>query len=397
MRDTFALRLISTVAFFCLMMLVFYPYLFPLTMVCLAVSAAAVSCAVRCRHAVFRLLLACLPLAGIVISDYITVVILFSVPALYLAIRLAPGRYESSYHGFKPMMFLMLYLSAVSMLFAFGEDFSLPVAIQAVTFWILGISVLREIRAGGGMSWRWRLYNTADVAAPMAAASALIVSFMSLVVAIVWCLQYPLAGFGIFLRWITEKIGKAVFDLVGNLRDEPLPVDEVEAQEFTEGYTSLVEDDQPFRFKVPDNTLQVILMIIIILGVIYILYRLIRYYIWVNTGVESDKGERVMMEGDLQYAGRRRRSRRRSVTPNEIQIRRIYQEYLRLREHKGMQLVYSTTSEDVLVQACAYTEQEGDVIMRNIYLKARYADPCEITASDVETVKMILQNMKKAE
>lgn len=83
-----------------------------------------------------------------------------------------------------------------------------------------------------------------------------------------------------------------------------------------------------------------------------------------------------------------------SKRTNRGKVRHYYREFLRLERKRGMNPKKNYTTEDILQRISKSTNVEAATELRNVYLRARYDESCEITREQADAAKAALKKIR---
>jgi hypothetical protein len=273
---------------------------------------------------------------------------------------------------------------------------ALPAMLFALAFLFLGVLAMRRMQMNADVDFRWNVANGAVVAGiPLAAVgcSAALYGLLRLL--------RPLLGM------ITPFLARVISWLLVVLfrpRPEMLPDEEEEDQyALTEEesqswkpyenrpneYEEIWEPD-PAAVEKAARILTWVLIALALAIAVFLIVRLVR-----RNRAKADLEAYLYEETADARPARRRKAEADTDVSNERRIRRIYRAYMMLMQKRGIRVRKDTTSGEILYEEelCGYSPDARR--LRELYLKARYADGDSITEADAEEAELCLRKIRE--
>ncbi len=409
MKRTAAYRVTAEICFFFSILSIFpvmQPWQTPMaifTVACLAVSLAAV----YCPWWPLRLLLSLLPGLAFIKAELSLLLIFPAFAWLYLIIVLTAGHFNAWLDEYRRAYRIMLVvcLCALAANVAHnaiyrGALISLPGLFYALAFLCLGVLAMRGMQMNAerpGASWTLNNVLTV-VGLPLLAigGSTLLYVLLRSVKPVVALLFRPI---GQFFLWLFGLIFPEDMP-VATPTPTPLYTDPpyvgFQGPAGHEGRAVLEDNIEPNFVVDPmltEKAAQVggyIVFVLLLLAAIWLVAQYAR------------RSRRARAEQDYTYAETeddapqdKRRSGRMAQDPNARALRKIYKDYLELMRSRGIRIRQDTTSRDVLDESEQYNLSEAARRLRELYLKARYAEEDAVSPEEVAEARRCLQQIRE--
>lgn len=312
---------------------------------------------------------------------------------LWYLVTVAGDRQELEYWQYQKRFPILGGIALILILFhlAFGLQRQSCMVFSGLCL-LLGVLALRSLRMGDGADLRWTGWSLAALLLPLAGAAgagALLLGLLGLLRPLLELLMTPFAH---LLRLLTSLVN-GIFQRAG----QSAGIDD-SFYDYTEYVPpGLAEQpnqptgpaDNPVAWRISELPWGRILLGLLILAALMagtvLLIRLLR-----------QSKPRVRGAGDYETGtrvgfrpGRKRRERPQSPAQR---VRRTYRTYLALMQAKGLTLLRSTTSGEVLDRSRADGDHEA---LRQLYLLARYADDKGITEAQAQQAEALLERIRK--
>jgi len=133
-----------------------------------------------------------------------------------------------------------------------------------------------------------------------------------------------------------------------------------------------------------------VVLALLLLAAIFFIVRYVR-----RNRTESEQDEFIYEEAETDTSPRKRRAAKDvSVSGNAHQIRKIYRQYMELMRQHGVLIQRDSTSLDILDEAEQISLSPAAKTLRELYLKARYADGGAVSREDVQEAQRCLQEIR---
>lgn len=365
----------------------------------LSAAACALGCAVSEKKPALRFVFVVLPPLALLLAVTPAHMLLLAPAIIYGELILVAGRFNVSYWAYRNhylwsscALFLLLFSGLAAQL---GVKLSLDLALAfGISALVLGAFTLRQLRFGARTSLLQKGLELTSLAALPAAVG--IVARLSgyLQQAAGWLLErllYPLA-------WLMERFIAAIVAYFNRFK---LPDEEKEIMRRREYNYS---DD----FHLPEQTgeevvelsdpprtdlrwLWIVLGVVAVLIAAYVVYRIYRHLR--DTRSDETLAASDRLESDFD-AGERAVSAAEAQS-NRRKVRRQYEKYLKLLQHRGFARRAQDSSEDVLEKSQALTAPEPAQALRRLYILARYQPDAAISGAQVQQAKRLLRQLRE--
>lgn len=411
MKKTAPARITADLCFY-FSLLCFFPALKPWQSAMALFAAAsfiAALIAVRCPHAVLRLLLALLPGLCFLLAPLKPLLFFPALGWLYLILVLTAGRFllwlDEYRRSFRVMLIVCLCAVAANLAHSAvykGEMVSYPGLLFALAFFCLGMYSLRAMQMNAQMDLKWRLANSAAVVGvPVLAigGSLLLYLLLRLIAPVVSFIFRPV---GLFVLWFFDKLFPDGWEPpLATLRPEatPLPTPPIlEIDPAAEGRA--VVEDIPDHFFRSQQLIERATAIggYVVLGILLLLaILLVVRYSRRNRTAGAPEDFLYEETEDAAPQGRKKAAAAVPAAGSAQQIRRIYRHYLELMHASGVPIGKDSTSQDVQDEAEQISLSPAARRLRELYLKARYGDENAVTREDVQEARRCLREIRDEE
>lgn len=274
---------------------------------------------------------------------------------------------------------------------------SMPSLIYMMLFLFFGVITMRLMQMNAPMRLPWHLGNLGVVIGLPAVAAGLAGLFYLLlrgIEALLWKLADPLDRFFTWLFWLFYHPDNTP-SATPPPSPSPTPQIVLTVPNPQHGIAAVEEPDRAemwwgnFHTRAMTQAAMAVVLLVLLALILFLLLRYIR------------RSKRQSLLDDLYYEDteaitpdRRRRSTRGDDLEggsHARQLRRIYRQYLELMRKNGVIIHKDDTSLDVIDAAETIALSEEAKRLRELYLKARYADGATVTAEDVQEAKACLK------
>lgn len=369
----------------------------------LALIAGVLVCglvAVQLEHGFLRFLVALVPAASVLLAHNLVLQIAMGLALVYFVLMMTLGNFDAEYltvHFIMELMAVILavfFFALVARSISMNEPADNGLLIGAFLFLTLGIVALRGLRLNISMPFKQHLTNTAVVFAPALVG-------IGLGAGVYWLLktfgEYLLYPFVLLIQWLYSLGGEEkVHERPQTRPVEFDPFRKVDGA-FNPGSQKMVEDSleegEPSYVHLPEVEVSVNWELVLGIAAVVIVLVLILVYVGMH---RKNQKKSVQYEGTVGMAEEKSR-RRRSKEPldNAAKVRRIYKEYLFFLRSKGVEIETDDTSKEILDDSKQLVTGDEDELLRQIYIRARYASGDEITADDVSFAESYLKQLKE--
>ena len=354
-----------------------------------------------------RLALALLPGLAFLGAELKFLLVFPALGWLYFVIVMTAGRYHVWVDEYRRVFRVMLIIAlcavaanvAHSTIYS-GDVISYVSLIYIFAFLCLGVIALRGIQMNAKMGLRWSLANAFTIIlAPILAVGGSLLLYL------------PLRYTEIGLRYVLTPVGQFVNRVIsvlfpGSVKEyasthAPAPSTPPSISIMTSGSEAAAvlepnEDANMFRPMVVDRATRiggyVVLAILLVLA-IWLVVRIARR--GSSKAMIDDYVYEETEEGEAPVKGRK--GKKAPVPPRTHQIRQIYKRYLELMRENGIRVQKDSTSQDVLDEAAEISVSPAAARLRELYLKARYADDSSITREEVQEAARCLKEIREDE
>lgn len=408
MKRTAAYRITADLCFFFSILSIFpafRPWQTPMALfaaACLAVSLVAV----HCPYAVLRLLLALLPGLAFWNAKLSFLLVFPALGWLYVILMLTAGRFHlwlDEYRRIYRAMLIVCLCSiaanvAHSTVYS-GDVISYPSMIYALLFLCLGVLAMRGMQMNANMGAPWRITNALTVIGvptlAIGASTLLYLLLRSLRPVVEWIFR-PI---GLFVLWLFGLLfpGEYVEAVPTPTPDHtPLPTPTIIEEPVPNGASMVAAEDRSGylinRILVEKAAMigGYVVLAILLLAAVFFIVRYVR-----RNRAESEQDEFVYEETEEDVRPRKRRAGKAvSVAGNAQHIRKIYRQYMELMREHGVRIQRDSTSLDILDEAEQVNLSPAAKRLRELYLKARYAQADAVSREDVQEAQRCLQEIR---
>lgn len=364
------------------------------------------------KNIFIRILFSLIPLASVVFIRNTTDAFILLLPFAYVLITNYTERYEVHYHYLQSMLKVLLALNVIMTLYAFKYDIN---NFKIYMFCYLSVVTLIFATRTARMGKDHSITN-----ASMDIIMMIAVCLISLIgVAFIWVmykfkiltLLIELIGAGLgsialFMASIYVKYCKRVNPGIINKQPElkEPPVIKDELSEMLQSVES--------EYQNPANRIiGLIIMALIAIAVVWFLYNMFMPYIkaiindMINIWFDSKNNSKKENDTVTITKFHMSRAAEKKSKGNAAKIRKAYKEYLKYLSSLGQFRNQADTSLDILNRSCEKREKSGfsserialavenEKELRELYLKARYAEDNLITSDDVKMARSLVKQL----
>lgn len=410
MKRTAAYRITADLCFYFSILSIFpalRPWQTPMALfaaACLVVSLIAVHCPYR----VVRLLLALLPGLCFLRAELSPLLVFPAFGWLYLILVLTIGRFGMWVDEYRKAFRLMLVVCLCSLAASVahstvyrGSVISYPSMFYALAFLCLGVMAMRGMQMNANMDLRWRLSNALTVIGmPLLAVGGSLLIYL-LLRSLKPVVSYIFRPIGLFVLWLFNLLFPGEYEA-------PLPTPTPVASplptpafiEEATGHGNMVMDDMADNFKLGSVLLEkaaavggYVVLALLLLAAVFFIVRYAR-----RNRLDSEKDYYVYDETEDGAAPKKRRAKKEAAPSAPAQqIRRIYRDYLELMDKNGIRIQKDSTSLEILDEAARVSLSPAAQRLRELYLKARYADGSGVTREDAQEAARCLKEIRGEE
>lgn len=343
------------------------------------------------KNPALRFLFVLLPPLALLLTKSTTQLLLLLPAVIYPTAVLISARFTVSYLDYRNHF---LWSSGVLILLIFTSQLHKPTPLPALfgtLSLVLSVFTLRQLRTGTRTGWKQRSLELLSLSA-LPAGLWLVVTLISRGrEAGGWLAErvfYPLA-------WLFQQI-IAFFDkLLSSHREEAQAI--LEETGTTETCTLASEVYQPGGLpqeaqpKIEEKLPYVLIPIgvaVVILLTVWLVHRLYK------SRSEDTLTERMDVETEADSGPSRvpGEAERRS---NRRKIRRTYEKYLKLLQHRRFRREPQDSSEDILEKTRGIFAEEPAQALRELYILARYHPDAPITDAQVREARRLLRQLRE--
>lgn len=354
-----------------------------------------------------RLLLALLPGLCFIGAEIKFLLVFPALGWLYMIIILTSGRfniwldeYRRNYRIMLIICLCSLAANAAHSAVYRGDVISYPSLIYAFCFLCLGVIAMRAMQMNANMSMRWRLANAAAVVgAPVLAIGGSFLIFMLLRFTAPG-VNYVLQPVGRFIGWLLSFLQKT--EAAPESTPIPMPTTPpffASSGGISEGHAVVEQNEEAniLRPEVVDRATQIGGYVVLALLLLLAVYLVIRF---------ARRSSSKQLQEDYLYEeteeedrpGKKKRGGSRRIIPAPAdQIRAIYRKYLELMRENGVRVQKDSTSEEILDEAEQIQLTPAAQRLRELYLKARYAEGSQVSREDVQEASRCLKEIREDE
>ncbi len=357
---------------------------------------------VRCGSPALRLVLSLLPAVCFLPGPFSPLLILPGLIWFWYVLTMCRENYAMPLEDYRRIYTFMLAAGlffiaaniAHSTIYS-GQLISVDSLVYLAVFLVLGVLAMRRMQMGAEMSRKWQLRNLMSVIGfPLLAVGAAVILFLVLRFS-QQALAVILTPVGKFFIWLFSRLFPTGHS----------PIEELTLEEFFKRNTAVV---QPLEFEsgagntempdigTPSGILLIeraagigawILLGILLLGVLIL--------IWNRTKREKLPVEEALLYEETEAVPSGKHGRRRGLLPagNARQLRRIYKTYLEYRSSKGLSVLPSDTSAEILERDRAADESGDAARLRELYIAARYGAPSAVSRAQVQEAQACLERI----
>lgn len=407
MKKTAAFRVTADICFFFSILSIFpamRPWQTPMAIFAAASFAVSLAAA-YCPWWPLRLLLSLLPSLAFIGAQPGFLLIFPALGWLYLIVVLTSGRFHVWLDEYRRVYRVMLVVCLCSLAANIAHHavypntvISWPSMVYALLFLFFGVIAMREMQMNANMGAAWQLTNALTVVGvPLLAIGGSVLLFLLLR----WmkpAVEYLFRPIGLFFLWL---FGLLIPD--GPITAKPTPTPrytDPPIVDFTQPAASegraVVEEGIEQSLYDPMLTERAtrlggyVVLALLLLAAIWLIVRYAR------------RGRPVAEQDDYFYEEtekgappRKRRAGRTAAPGNGQQIRKIYRQYMKLMQEHGVLIQKDSTSLDILDGAEQLNLSPAAKRLRELYLKARYAEDSSISREDAQEAQRCLEEIRK--
>ena len=362
----------------------------PSTTLSAPTAVALVSLAAR-KNPALRFLFVLLPPLALLLTKSTTQLLLLLPAVIYPAAVLISARFTVSYLEYRNHF---LWSSGVLILLIFTSQLHKPTPLPALfgtMSLVLSVFTLRQLRFGAQTGWKQKGLELLSLSA-LPVGSWLLISLISgWREAGGWLVErvfYPLA-------WLYQRIIAFIDDLLAPHKEAAQELlEETGTEETATLATELfqpgglpAESEAHIDEKVP--------YVLIPLGIAL----LILFTVWLIRRLRENRAEDVLDEQTDRFTerdfGSARLPSEAERRGNRRKIRRIYEKYLKLLQHRRFYHEPQDSSEDILEKTRGIFAEEPAKALRELYILARYDPEALITDAQVREAKRLLKRLRE--
>ena len=405
MKRTAAYRITADICFFFAVLTIYSGMqVFVRPMALFAAASLAVSlAAVYCKAAPVRFPLALLPGLAFLTAELNFWMVVPALAWLYLILMLTRGRFhilpETLRRTFRIefAVWIALLIGCLLLDLASGETRdSLPSMLFALAYLWLGVFAMRRIQMNAEVDFRWNVANGAVVAGiPLAAVgcSAALYGLLRLLRPLLAMITPFLAR---VISWLIVVLFRPRPEMLPDEEEEDqyaLTEEESQSQKPYENRPNEYEDiwePDPAAVAKAARILTWVLITLALAIAVFLIVRLVR-----RNRAKSDVEEYLYEETDEAKPRRSRKNEAETDVSNMRKIRNVYRSYMELMHKRGIRIRKDTTSGEILNEEELYGFSPDARRLRQLYLKARYADGDSITDEDVKEATECLRRIRE--
>ena len=354
-------------------------------------TAVALGSLAARKNPALRFLFVLLPPLALLLTKSTTQLLLLLPAVIYPAAVLISARFTVSYLDYRNHF---LWSSGVLILLIFTSQLHKPTPLPALfgtMSLVLSVFTLRQLRFGAQTGWKQRSLELLSLSA-LPAGSWLLISLISgWREAGGWLVErvfYPLA-------WLYQRIIAFIDDLLAPHKEAAQELlEETGTEETATLATELfqpgglpAESEAHIDEKVP--------YVLIPLGIAL----LILFTVWLIRRLRENRAEDVLDEQTDRFTerdfGSARPPSEAERRGNRRKIRRIYEKYLKLLQHRRFYREPQDSSEDILEKTRGIFAEEPAKALRELYILARYDPEALITDAQVREAKRLLKRLRE--
>lgn len=354
-------------------------------------AAVALGSLAARKNPVLRFLFVLLPPLALLLTKSTTQLLLLLPAVIYPAAVLISARFTVSYLDYRNHF---LWSSGVLILLIFTSQLHKPTPLPALfgtMSLVLSVFTLRQLRFGAQTGWKQKGLELLSLSALPAGSWLLISLIFGWREAGGWLVErvfYPLA-------WLFQQIIAFFDNLLAPHREEAQAI--LEETGTTETATYVTEAYQPGGLPAESEAHidEKIPYVLIPLGVAL----LILATVWLVRRLRENRAEDVLeertdrtTERDYGEVSVPSEAERRG---NRRKIRRIYEKYLKLLQHRRFRREPQDSSEDILEKTRGLFAEEPAKALRELYILARYHPDAPITDAQVRQAKRLLRQLRE--
>lgn len=354
-------------------------------------TAVALGSLAARKNPALRFLFVLLPPLALLLTKSTTQLLLLLPAVIYPAAVLISARFTVSYLDYRNHF---LWSSGVLILLIFTSQLHKPTPLPALfgtMSLVLSVFTLRQLRFGAQTGWKQKGLELLSLSA-LPVGSWLLISLISgWREAGGWLVErvfYPLA-------WLYQRIIAFIDDLLAPHKEAAQELlEETGTEETATLATELfqpgglpAESEAHIDEKVP--------YVLIPLGIAL----LILFTVWLIRRLRENRAEDVLDEQTDRFTerdfGSARPPSEAERRGNRRKIRRIYEKYLKLLQHRRFYREPQDSSEDILEKTRGIFAEEPAKALRELYILARYDPEALITDAQVREARRLLRQIRE--
>ena len=354
-------------------------------------TAVALGSLAARKNPALRFLFVLLPPLALLLTKSTTQLLLLLPAVIYPAAVLISARFTVSYLDYRNHF---LWSSGVLILLIFTSQLHKPTPLPALfgtMSLVLSVFTLRQLRFGAQTGWKQKGLELLSLSAPPAGVWLLLSLISGWREAGGWLVErvfYPLA-------WLYQRIIAFIDDLLAPHKEAAQELlEETGTEETAPLATELfqpgglpAESEAHIDEKVP--------YVLIPLGIAL----LILFTVWLIRRLRENRAEDVLDEQTDRFTerdfGSARPPSEAERRGNRRKIRRIYEKYLKLLQHRRFYREPQDSSEDILEKTRGIFAEEPAKALRELYILARYDPEALITDAQVREAKRLLKRLRE--
>ena len=349
-----------------------------------------------------RCLCAAVPLAGLLLAQGGTELVLMLIPVGYTVFTILRGKLELEYSGYTYFFVRTLWLlggicavcGAWNFLTIAAEDTVVRLNLAVLTRYglvhaLCGVVVQRQLRlgvAGQGAGGRGQVFTLVGTAGMIA--GSFVLAEPMLRDGVVKLIRGFATVMAVGLLWIAEKLDRLLTKL-----KKPDGVKEWEdhhADQMAQQGGIANEELPPAEPAVTIDEMNINTLAMVLVGVFLVAAVVLLIFSFHKRRSQADDAEQIQ---PLKPAAKKKKISQRS---NRGKVRQYYRDFLRLEKNLGMKIKNSDTSADVLSHIDAHTDKASAEALRQVYLSVRYDDRGNVTDRQVAQAKRALKGTQKS-
>lgn len=370
-----------------------FPFMLPAVGAALVSGPVAVACGSLAakKNPALRFLFVLLPPLALLLTKGTTQLLLLLPAVIYPAAMLISARFTVAYLDYRNHFLWSCGVLLVIILISQMHKSSALPPILGTGALILGVFNLRQLRFSALTGWKQK--------------SLELISLCALPVGI-WLLVTLISRAREAAAWLVERVFYPVawvFQIIIAFINGLLEPHMQEAQELleetgtTETYTVVTEAYQPGglptgpKVDIGEKLPAVLIPIAVAAAIVLV--------VWLARRLRATRSEEVLTErvenraeADAESSRVPKEAERRS---NRRKIRRIYEKYLKLLQHRRFYRQPQDSSEEILEKTRNLSAEEPAQALRELYILARYHPDAPITDVQVREARRLLRQLRE--